>query len=530
VKTRVLFSACVLAVLTCIPVGGRPASTTVLPDGTYQYSLEQAGTVLGKSTIVVKRVPVALTISESGSFAGTVVSTVHVFDLPALSASSYLAAAPAHAGIVINGTTATLTRGPTTQKVSAEAGKPFVIFDNLVGSFAQMPAALHGAKSFTLACACSGNFLAVPGTIVDSVAARPANVPAGDALLAMAVAGVTILIWYDPHSLIVDRAEVPSQSFVITLTSRSDSVDTPPVPTASTPVPLPSPHYSSRDVTFAADDGVRLAGTITLPDEVEKPIPGFVLVHGSGCSDRDESIGPNHVFGQIASNLSNNGYAVLRYDKRSCGKSGGTFAVRDRLIADARDAIAYLRAQPGIDAARIYVLGHSEGGELAPSIAVADGKLRGIVLMAPPAIPLEKILMQQTLRTVAPADREKTEQAETAALKEIADGKKTDTFSAWLRSSFGVDPAAIIAKVPCPILILQGTKDAQVLPADTPRLVDAARAAGRNVTVVMLTGDDHLFINLPGNQPSTMSEYFVPSYLDPALFAAIENWLANGGK
>ena len=86
--------------------------------------------------------------------------------------------------------------------------------------------------------------------------------------------------------------------------------------------------------------------------------------------------------------------------------------MRDRLIADARDAIAYLRAQPGIDPARIYVLGHSEGGELAPSIAIADGKLSGIVLMAPPALPLEKILMQQVLRTVAPADREKTEQAE----------------------------------------------------------------------------------------------------------------------
>ena len=243
-----------------------------------------------------------------------------------------------------------------------------------------------------------------------------------------------------------------------------------------------------------------------------------------------EKIGLNRGFEQIANNLSNNGYAVLRYDKRSCGKSAGTFPVRDRLIADARDAIAYLRAQPGISPARIYVLGHSEGGELAPSIAIADGKLRGIVLMAPPAIPLDKILMQQLLRQAAPADRAKTEQTQTAALKDIADGKKTDVFSAWLRSSFGIDPAALIAKVPCPILILQGSKDIQVLPADTPRLVEAARAAGKNVTVVMLAGDDHLFINIPGTALSTGSEYFTPAYVDPAFFAALDTWLEGTGK
>lgn len=96
-----------------------------------------------------------------------------------------------------------------------------------------------------------------------------------------------------------------------------------------------------------------------------------------------------------------------------------------------------------------------------------------------------------------------------------------------MRSSFGIDPAVAIAKVPCPILILQGTKDIQVLAADTPRLVEAARAAGRNVTVVMLKGDDHLFINLPGDQTSTINEYFTPSYLDPALFTAIDTWLSN---
>ncbi len=526
-KIRVLFFACALAA-ACFPGAVRAESATILPDGTYRYSLSAGDRALGSSTIVIRRAPGTLTISESASVAGTVASTVHVFDLPALAASSFLVTSSgAHAAVTIDGTTATIVQGATSQKISAETGKPFVIFDNLVASFAQMPAALHGATSFTLACVCSGKFLAVPGTVVESAAARPASVPAGDTLMAIAVAGVTTVIWYDPHTLVVDRAEVPAQSLVIALTSHSSSVEPPPVPATPSPVPLPPAHYTSRDVTFAADDGVTLAGTLTIPDEAEKPIPGFVLVAGSGCSDRDETIGPNLEFLQVANNLSNNGYAVLRYDKRSCGKSGGTFAVRDRLIADARDAIAYLRAQTGIDPARIYVLGHSEGGELAPSIAIADGKLRGIVLLAPPAIPLEKVLMQQTLALSAPADRAKTEAAEKIALNEISSGKKTDPSSLWMRSSFGIDPAVAIAKVPCPILILQGTKDIQVLAADTPRLVEAARAAGRNVTVVMLKGDDHLFINLPGDQTSTINEYFTPSYLDPALFTAIDTWLSN---
>jgi hypothetical protein len=412
------------------------------------------------------------------------------------------------------------------QKITALPGSAFVVSENLIAGFAQIPATLAHQKQISVACICGG-FVAIPAAISKSPTPVPPGVPSADVAVTISLASVNVVLWYDPHSLVLDRAEVPAQEVVISLVSRSAAVEPLPPATAATPVPLPSPHYTSRDVTFAADDGVTLAGTLTFPDEVEKPMPGFVLVHGSGCHDRNEAIGPNHIFEQVANNLSNNGYAVLRYDKRSCGKSAGTFPVRDRLIADARDAIAYLRAQPGISPARIYVLGHSEGGELAPSIAIADGKLSGIILMAPPALPLEKIVMQQVLRAVAPADREKTEQAENAALKEITGGKKTDPYSLWLRSSFGIDPAVAIAKVPCPILILQGTKDFQVLPADTPRLVDAARAAGRNVTVVMLPGDDHLFINIAGDQPSTIAEYFTPSYLDPAFFTSIDGWLSN---
>ena len=523
---RVLFFACALAA-AWVPVVAQPESTTILPDGTYRYSIEQSGAVVGNSTIVVRRSSGSLTIGESGDKPQETVLSHRTLDPASFLTSAYSADINgSHLDVAIAGTNATITVGKVSRKLSATPGTAFVVSENLIAGFAQIPATLARQKQISLACICGG-FIAIPAIVAKSATPVPPGLPSADVAITISLASVNAVLWYDPHSLVLDRLEVPAQSFVVSLVSRSGTVEPLPPAAAATPVPLPSPHYTSRDVTFAADDGVTLAGTLTVPDEAAKPMPGFVLVHGSGCHDRDETIGPNREFEQIANNLSNNGYAVLRYDKRSCGKSGGTFPVRDRLIADARDAIAYLRAQPGINSARIYVLGHSEGGELAPSIAIADGKLSGIILMAPPALPLEKIVMQQVLRQVAPTDRAKTQQAENAALKEIADGKKTDPYSEWLRSSFGIDPAAIIAKVPCPILILQGTKDIQVLSSDTPRLADAARATGRNVTVIVLPGDDHLFINVPGDQPSTIAEYFKPSYLDPALFTAIDTWLSK---
>jgi hypothetical protein len=331
---------------------------------------------------------------------------------------------------------------------------------------------------------------------------------------------------YDPRTFVLKRLEVPAQKVVIALQSQSSHVARLNF-VEPTPLPLPPANYASRDVAIRADDGVTLAGTLAIPNAAATPMPGFVFVHGSGCIDRDETIGPNKIFAQLANRLSNDGYAVLRYDKRSCGKSGGTFAPRNRLIADARDAVAFLRAYPGIDPHRIFVLGHSEGGELAPSIAIADGSLRGIVLMAPPALPLEQILVQQTLHFATPSNRARLEAREKRELANIESGKNSSFFATWLRSTFGIDPATLIARVPCPILILQGTKDFQVLAADTPRLVGAARAAHRDVTVAMLPDDDHLFLKLDPNKTSTLAEYFTPSYLDPALFAAIEAWLKS---
>lgn len=521
----------VLALLAPVIVATAPIASPsgILPSGTYRYETSIGGTSVGGSTLLVRRTNGALEVSESASLAGRALISDRKIRTANFANLSYAADANGkHFVLTFAGNEATLTGGGQRATIAAPAGAPFLISDNMTAGFALMPATLSvtGAKQLTLACLC-GVFVAVPVTVTGHPTTPPQGVAPGDAGVTVKVEGQTATLWYDSRTYVLDRFELPAQLLTIALRSYDSKVTPLPKPVAPTPLPLPSANYTSRDVSIEADDGVRLAGTLTVPNAAATPLPGFVFVHGSGCNDRDETIGPNKVFAQLANRLSNDGYAVLRYDKRSCGNSGGKFPVRDRLIADARDAIAFLRAQPRIDPKRIYVLGHSEGGELVPSVAIADGHLRGIVLLAPPALPLELILKQQLLRNVSDANRGAMEKQVQAQLNAIAVGKRPGAQNQWLRSSFGIDPATLIARVGCPILILQGTKDIQVLPADTPRLVQAARAAHRDVTVVMLQDDDHLFIKLAPEEPSTGGEYFTPSYLDPALFAAIEEWLGK---
>src|SRR5688572_6335097 len=152
------------------------------------------------------------------------------------------------------------------------------------------------------------------------------------------------------------------------------------------------------------------------------PFPAVVLVHGSGSNDRDTSIGPNKPFRDLAEGLASRGLAVLRYDKRTRTHASRIarlrdFTVKEETVDDAMAAVKKLRETPGIRADRVFVLGHSLGGMLAPRIAAADPSIAGLILLAAAVKPLEQSIVDQT-RYMAMLDGTVSPQEE-AALTEV---------------------------------------------------------------------------------------------------------------
>jgi dienelactone hydrolase len=297
--------------------------------------------------------------------------------------------------------------------------------------------------------------------------------------------------------------------------------------------------FREQAVTIDAG-GWPLPGTITMPIG-DGPFPAVVLVHGSGPNDRDETVGPNKPFRDLAEGLATRGIAVLRYDKRTRVHSGRaasstSFTVNDEVVDDAIAAIKMLRATAGIRADRVFLLGHSLGGMLAPRIAAADPSIAGLILLAGPATPLEQAIVNQTrylsmLDGTISADEQR---ALDAAIKLAADVKAAKPGDATLLSgpisapaSYWIDlreydPPAAASRLEQPMLVLQGERDYQVTMDDFAawRRAIGSRA---NVQLKSYPALNHLFI--AGSGPSTPVEYQRPGHVEEAVVADIAGWI-----
>jgi pimeloyl-ACP methyl ester carboxylesterase len=164
--------------------------------------------------------------------------------------------------------------------------------------------------------------------------------------------------------------------------------------------------FKEKDVVIGQDDWT-LPGTLTIPD-TKSPFPAVVLVHGSGPNDRDESIGPNKPFRDLAWGLASQKIAVLRYEKRTKVHSQklmnfkGKFTVKEETVDDALAAVGLLRGIEGIDEQKIFVLGHSLGGMLAPRIGMQDSKIAGLIIMAGTTRPIEEVMLEQVNYIIKP--------------------------------------------------------------------------------------------------------------------------------
>ena len=296
--------------------------------------------------------------------------------------------------------------------------------------------------------------------------------------------------------------------------------------------------YRERDVTVGGADWP-LPGTLTMPAATPSA-PAVVLVHGSGPNDRDETIGPNKPFRDLAHGLASQGIAVLRYDKRTRVhaarmKGSTTFTVKEEVIDDALAAVELLRKEPGIDASRIVVLGHSLGGMLVPRIAAADSRIAGFIVMAGAAKSLEDAIMAQMLYlsnadgTVSPDEQK--------ALDDVQ--KFVDTIRAltpatavpgniggapasyWIDLK-GYDPPAVARAITRPMLVLQGERDYQVPLEDFARWKSALSSRSQ-VTLRSYPALNHLFIE--GAGPSLPAEYKMPGHVADVVVRDITAWM-----
>jgi len=159
----------------------------------------------------------------------------------------------------------------------------------------------------------------------------------------------------------------------------------------------------TEPITLGAGTGYPLKGLLTLPDGGQGPVPAVVFVHGSGSSNMDERVGRLTPFKDLAQGLARLGIASVRYHKRSFAHGlkmlldkSGPITVREETIEDALLATRLLREDPRIDAGRVFLVGHSMGGMLAPRIDAEGGDYRGLVIMAGTPRRLEEVLLEQT--------------------------------------------------------------------------------------------------------------------------------------
>jgi len=306
-------------------------------------------------------------------------------------------------------------------------------------------------------------------------------------------------------------------------------------PEAATPVPADA-SYQERELAVGAGEQA-LAATLAMPRGAG-PFPAVVLVHGSGPQDRNETIGPNRPFLDIARGLAAQGIAVLRYEKRSKARpqdfTGKSFTVDDEVTDDAVAAIVTLRAQPGIDGKRVFVLGHSQGGMLAPRIAQRSGQIAGLILFAAPARSLLTILPEQNRYLLAkqgpttPEAQAFLDKLDTqiANVRGNTPDDSTDTPlglpARYWRSLEAIDPVAEAKALALPLLLLQGGRDFQVVDADWQRWRDGL-AGDRRATFKDYPALNHL--GIAGEGAGSLSEYQRPGQVDPQLIADTARWI-----
>lgn len=323
--------------------------------------------------------------------------------------------------------------------------------------------------------------------------------------------------------------------------------------------------YTEREITIDnAKGGVKLAGTLTLPKEVKQGTPTIIFITGSGPQNRDEEIHGHKPFAVLSDTLARAGYITFRYDDRGVGASTGEYlkASMGDLISDAEVVYEQIAKEPEVDPKRIVLLGHSEGGYLAATLANRYKEVYAVVSLAGPVLPFGELLVGQMdriaeLSGIAPEQRarnkganqtvyawagdqaismeelrSKVESYSKALLlttpnmpKEQIEGATSTIVSQvctpWFREFVRIDPTPVWWSIRCPIIGLFGSKDVQVLPNNADRL----RTLKSKASIKVFEGLNHLFQPADTGLPQEYGQ--IKTTISPEVFDYLLSELAK---
>jgi uncharacterized protein len=431
--------------------------------------------------------------------------------------------------------------GAPSNKTDAVAADTVVLPNGFLGSYAALAKRLTGQRAGVIL----RGYIAPQGEVpirVDGVFAERVDTPRQSIAatrFALVISNpppggeMPMSVWADASGALL-RMSIPSQGLELA----RDDVASAAARTTAFSVP------GDEAVRIQAS-GFNLAASVAKPANAKGPLPAIVLIGGSGPLDRDGVVAGIPVLGQIAADLVEAGFFVVRYDKRGVGQSGGrteTATIAD-YAEDARAVITWLeKTRKDVDKKRIGLVGHSEGAWVAMTVAARDKRVAAIALVAGLATSgREAILEQQQLllAQTGASEAEKHEKIElqtrinAAALKGggwegIPDQLRVAADTPWFQSFLAFDPARVMRDVRQPVLVVQGELDTQVAAHHAERLADLARARKRRVAVdvAKVPGINHLLV------PATtgaVEEYatLADKEVSSIATAAIASWMAR---
>ena len=455
---------------------------------------------------------------------------------------------------LVNGQLLTLSTAFTTSMATSEGiqgGRPISVTRNVSAGAVVLPNGFYGpyeAVAARLATAAVGAtfqvFVAPQAEVTATVqritphhvttAAGAADFRAFELSLANPGGALAVEVWIDARNRLA-RVAIPAPGLTVI---RDDIAG---VTTRDEPISRPG----DEDV-FISSTGFNLAGVLSKPAGAAGRLAAVVLIGGSGPTDRDEKVAGIAIFAQLAAGLADAGFAVIRYDKRGVGQSGGRIesATLDDYADDAVNVYQWLARRRDVDKKRIALIGHSEGGAVA-LLALKHAKdVAGVCLIAAPGATGREITLEQQRHLLERANEpEDSRKAKTDLELRIIDAvtkgatwddippelrRQADT--PWFRSWLLYDPAVAIKNAKQPILIVQGALDTQVPPAQADRL-EALSRARKNTPAsatrrVVVPDVNHLLVPAKTGE---VDEYasLAGSRVSPGIMSAITDWLKS---